>query len=194
MVSPRTGIVIGLRITNPALTLNEIGENVHLSRERVRKILKKAGLPTKRKKFCALCGKERPHATKKWFIKGKLRSLCADCNSLYQERADGRIRNAWITLTCEYCKKHFERRCSVVRHRKKRGQKHIFCGKKCFGAWAGKNSGFVMHPENSGRKKKYNYEAIANFKKMVNVSYSRLGFLIGVDGRTIHIICKRMGT
>ncbi len=55
----RASLVRTIRRADPALTLEQIGRKVGLTRERVRQILADAGLPTKNSRFyhfCVACG------------------------------------------------------------------------------------------------------------------------------------------
>lgn len=114
--------VIALKIYNPEIKATEIAELVGLTRERVRQILNKYGMPTKVSKMhrpCAHCGHDVNHY---------VNLFCS---------AECRYLNFNIELECEVCKEKFYR--SRTRHEinLRRGYQHIYCSKQCQGHYLG---------------------------------------------------------
>ena len=139
-IGARLGICL-TRKENPEMTLQEIGNKFDLSRERVRQILKQMDLPTKHKSFgsiitqtiCPKCGRQKLYRAK----------YCRKCRKelLYE------------FVQCETCRIPIKRRISYTSYMKeRRGYKHIWCSKKCQGKWLANNYGFIVHPENAGKK------------------------------------------
>ncbi len=56
-----------------------------------------------------------------------------------------------VALICHDCGIRFYRARRTHLRSIKLGQKHPFCGRICFGRWAGNNHGFGAHPENAGQ-------------------------------------------
>ncbi len=127
----------------PCLYLQEIGDKVGVSRERVRQVLVKAGITERGKQkrgcfyTCNDCGIL-------YRFNGQCsRNYCRDCYP--KHRLDH-----WATLVCEVCGTDFRRRIHEVRAAFcKLGYEHIFCGKPCQGVWLGKR--------NHGRRRKSKY-------------------------------------
>jgi len=121
--------VKNIRRNNPCATLQVIGDEVGLSRERVRQILKKEGLTTAHyiespyKFFCPECGKPT-----RWKFCNK------QCRDKY----------LYIPVTCDNCGKINYRLQSTVLYRVKNKLNlyngHYFCNKRCQGQWMGKQN------------------------------------------------------
>jgi len=107
--------IFTLREENPEWTLDAIGKEVGVTRERVRQILKKRGLPTKAKrtpKLCAACN-IRIEASRKF--------CSPEC----------RKKNSSITFTCSFCGVDVTWARSVYNAQKRRGYKNIHCSRVC---------------------------------------------------------------
>ena len=118
--------VLELRETNPSLAAVRIAEILNITRERVRQILKKEGLPThipRHYGFCAVCSQDMP-AT-------RTRYCSAEC----------RIVATRVTITCTFCGNSKTLRRSAYNAQVKRGYKHMYCSVKCRqrGNWAFRN-------------------------------------------------------
>ena len=101
---PKVNPIIALRQANPDMVLREIGEIVGLTRERVRQILKREGLPTSTYRpvlFC-FCGKETLLTQSRYRSK-----YCSD--ACQAEAAAKRHEATLSTLTCETCGGTFQR-------------------------------------------------------------------------------------
>ena len=118
--------IIALRWTNPCLTLQAIGDQVGVSRERVRQILKRTGLPTKHYKqtyTCIVCRNIITHCGNKYFCSQK-------CRMKYHR----------IPVECNYCGKIIKRRISEILHYSDKIQRNYsYCNRTCFGKWLGYN-------------------------------------------------------
>lgn len=124
-------------------TLESIAEQVDLSRERVRQIVKKFEIPTPKRTrkpttetaFCEPCGKEflRKRGTKKKYCSPKCRSMA--------QSHKPHSHYGVITLVCDGCGKTFERNSHAhqigIWLAKKQGResKRNFCTPKCYAAF-----------------------------------------------------------
>lgn len=134
--------VVALRLKHREYTSARIGQEVGLCRERVRQILKKAGLSTKVICHCYFCGQafnqKELRATSIMVEKGngRIGKKIFQCTSCAKRRKKER----WIILECEVCHKKFERRRSKVQQAIKLGYQHTRCSDRCKGTWLGLNS------------------------------------------------------
>ncbi len=145
VLSKTDHIVIDQRIHNPCATLEAIGKEADVCRERVRQILNKYNMPTKAIFIpkhglwqCVNCGKS---------FAGKNESQ----NKLYCSRRCRGIHNR-LVLECPICSKQFLRRKTVLMRQMKDRKyvtKSVFCSRHCFGLWLAANHGFRAHPENA---------------------------------------------
>ena len=126
------GKIIVKRLYDPYATLQSIGDSVNTTREYVRQVLKKHRLPTRHvmtkeqrsRLFCPKCGRPKNPQAK----------LCAKCYH----------NEIWTTIACDECAIEFPIRVKDLKYRREvRGYKHIWCSKKCHGAWFAKNYGWV---------------------------------------------------
>lgn len=123
------GLVVALRQKNPCLTLQEVGDTVGVSRERVRQILAAEGRPTRRSyaHTCQSCGKRTEQENKL--------GLCQACKTLLWTFAD-------IPCFCG-CGKIVRKRVAVIANNARHGgQGRVFYNRTCFGRWAGRNRGW----------------------------------------------------
>ncbi len=137
-----------IRIKNPCLTLEQIGERTGVSRERVRQILAEEGLPTK-------------HQGERIGSKGRKIISCLNCGRPTPNNKYCSIPCQWIythpLVECHQCHKLF-RKAQTDILRKGMEHKYYFCNRKCLGHWLAENYGwgaFPEHgkyPENEGRK------------------------------------------
>ena len=107
--------VFALREEHPDWTLDAIGQEVGVTRERVRQILKKGGMPTKAKRtprLCSVC-KIRVETSRKF------------CSS------ECRKKNSSITFQCSFCGIDVTWARSVYNAQKRRGYKNIHCSREC---------------------------------------------------------------
>jgi endogenous inhibitor of DNA gyrase (YacG/DUF329 family) len=174
--------VIAIRKANPCATLQTIGNQVGVSRERVRHLLNDAHLPTthfKQKYLCVVCGSEIEERDRRQ----RHSPFCSnECSHKYHN----------VTLSCDFCGKSFERNVSdtLMYHcRPNKKQVGIFCSRKCFGKWAGKTYGFVAHPENCNRDgypPKYDYSKIDQLH-LEGLSYAEIGHRLNIPLRSIYM-------
>lgn len=115
-----------IRIANPELTLDQIGDTFNVTRERIRQVLVGLELPTKAKRHirwvpCPNCGKPIHH-----------RRFCSmECLSAY----------CLIEVSCEVCGESILRNRKERTYRRDNGYEHTFCSKVCQGKWLGTNYG-----------------------------------------------------
>lgn len=174
--------VIELKNDNRFITQVEIGNEVGVSRERVRQILNKVGLNNaseirekkKRERTCAYCGNPRSRNNHKY---------CSRACACKAHRVD---------VTCEECGSTVNRTLSETKvyENYRNRHKHFFCDRVCFGKWVGKNYGFGTYPEHTGRTRKYDYEKIINMKES-GYGNKVIAGMIGAPEGTIACIIHR---
>ena len=94
VLADRRQLIFDYRESHPHATLQVIGEEFGISRERVRQILKKAGKATKADRIykthpCSDCGEP---------VRASLKPRCPDCSNAWR-------KNRITTLACSYCGK-----------------------------------------------------------------------------------------
>ena len=111
--------VLQYRRKNPNMRTSEIGKLVGLTRERVRQLLKEAGLSTrvasKPQRYCSIC--EKP-------VSGET-ITCRPCIQ----------SEAWITVLCATCGGDKAVRKSTHRYRQKEESNYnnkYYCNRECF--------------------------------------------------------------
>ena len=116
--------IVCLRSANPEMKAAHIAREIGISREAVRQILNKIGLPTKVGiapiLLCEFCKVEN-------ISRGNSKFCSRKCY------ADSR----YIYLKCMDCGIDFKRREKLHATNLKRGQIFIFCGRSCFGRYFG---------------------------------------------------------
>jgi len=104
-----------LKREHPDFTLEQIAEQVGMTKEGVRWHLKREGMPTKRvHRRCANCGAP---------IFRKDRRFCSS-----RCRWDSRR----VVLACDWCGKRFAKGRWEARAKERKGYKHCFCSRDCF--------------------------------------------------------------
>lgn len=206
-------------------SLQQIGDEVGRSRERVRQILEehygdteiRGFITTKELAKLAGCPRDviyklikhglikTTYSSKKhrlWDLKTvpsvievieKERAHCEVCGKLIKwGKRCKEHRN--VKLTCFECGKEFEMLYQDYVNRLKRGYEHFFCGRKCFGKYAGRNFGFRVHPpfgiSRLGQNRKYNYEEIYELAKK-GVTGIEISERLNIPGGTIYRILRR---
>jgi len=133
----RNEIVI-LRKENPGMTLREIGELVHRTRERVRQILSSEDVETRSAKrvenanrpnpICRVCHKEFTAIKDK-----KKKVYCRECMSNGAWNVDMGLRRRRIPridVPCTYCSTIVNIRETLYK-RKQKKHKNLFCSSSC---------------------------------------------------------------
>lgn len=162
-------IVDMLRRTKPNgkfySTLEEVGDRFSMTRERVRQIGGKAGLPSRTQVW---------HQTQQSIRDNAPDCLIAHCGNTVKiittqgskrvgYSATGRCADHGrdvVLITCTFCGKVTERESYTVKAGnrpnkvRRKPQEQWFCDKTCQGKYIGENHGFVAHPENSGRNRR----------------------------------------
>ena len=175
----RKKVVIALRKSNPCATLEEIGQDVNVSRERVRQILNKANLPTRKHLVINLCnncgGNIRRYNRNQQFCN-------KECRRAYSR----------IQIACSFCGALKEYRAKEVTwniEHNGRSSDLFFCSKQCQGKWLGKNhgikkgAGYFPHLE----ARKYNHEGIL-YLKSLGWSYRAISESTNVSVKAIYQI------
>ena len=143
--SENRALIIQARISNPCATLEGIAQQVNLTRERVRQVLKKAGLPTRgyvQRYVCLNCGKVKkknsPYCNKKCRHEyTHIKVACIQCGVLTEHNAKNLL---W-----------------QIEHKRRSTDKY-FCSHQCQGRWLGENYGF--QPGYRGGQRKHDWDAI----------------------------------
>ena len=110
---------IALKESQPYLTLPAIAQKLGVTKQRIFRILKEAGLPTKglyqRKKlvYCPVCNNPTPNKQK----------VC-------QGKCKEEIKFVWVE--CEFCHLQFKRKKRIIKDSYRRGYLHIFCSTGCY--------------------------------------------------------------
>jgi len=100
--------VIELRVNNPRATLQQIGDNRHISRERVRQILQEEGLPTGAEvdrvfKFCKTCGKRLAQINKAGYCQKHLKDGITHCPSGHPYNEENTHTDSNGNRKCRVC-------------------------------------------------------------------------------------------
>jgi MYM-type Zinc finger with FCS sequence motif len=116
--------VLEILAEDPDIPYSNIGDEVGVSRERVRQIARQCGYPPrsckgKPGKTCPACGKI--------FYKKNNTYCSTECGYKSRRRK--------IVLNCHQCGKSIERTPGTMRSR----SGYYFCDRACFGRWTGKN-------------------------------------------------------
>ena len=126
-----------LRIMHPGYTLQEIGREAGVTRERARQVLAMEGLSTFSERtymhVCPKCG-ERMGAEPK--------TQCLECTR----------KEMWIDVKCNWCGKDIKRRKHIHKYRTEvnthgRYKGNYYCNRTCLGHWLGKNHGVQTRTE-----------------------------------------------
>lgn len=144
------------------------------------------GLPLKRiKRWCRNCGK---------LLVGDRKEFCSP--KCYHEAHT-------VPLECSECGTIFYRRQSQVLYHLNhplssngKPQERFFCNKKCFGRWAGKNYGFVAHPENvlgGGSPRKWDYSKVYELRDSTGWGGMKISRELGIPNQTVYSILKKRG-
>jgi len=166
--------VVQMRIDNPGATLQDIGDKIGVSRQRVHRILEKHNLPTKHysQKLlyeCSVCGKISSH------------EFCSiECQKKWHQ----------IIVECTNCGKLFTRSESELLGHYRNS---LFCSRECFGKWISERYGFKAHPENCGRHKQWDYSLVSKTRLETGYGARRLSRLLNIPDGTINGIlgkCK----
>src|SRR3972149_10314595 len=126
--------LIKLRQENPCLTLQALGDIIHRSRERVRQLLAKNNVATKRislpKYQCQQCHRKIAKDNKSGF--------CRQCKH----------PNTYMDIPCFHCGKIVHRQIAAIKNNLTRGgHGNVFCDKSCFGKYIAAKTGFTVYPE-----------------------------------------------
>lgn len=164
-----------LRKLRPCLPAAEIARQVGISRERVRQILSKLGLPTDTRvsRLCIVCSK----------------------------RLNGKANYKYCSKDCQYQDSHILVRCDNCGNLKQVGKSHIitqtkryqhfFCSKYCRSQWAGNHYGFGIHKKHgSGSPRKWDWELVWNTHIETGFGCNRLSRLLNIPLGTISYILR----
>ena len=122
----RKSEIIKMKIDSPERTLESIGDEVGVSRERVRQVLSKEGIKTSKDvPTCADCGVVlHPSVVKPYTNPKTNQRYCKNC----------RHSMLYGTYKCDTCGKEVKRKKSQIRNRQ---QRHVFCDRTCLGKYVG---------------------------------------------------------
>lgn len=106
--------VAQVRVNNPRATLQEIGDNFCISRERVRQILKEEGLPTAAEvdrilKFCKTCGKKLKPVNKTGYCQQHLRDGITHCPQGHPYNEENTYIDKRGLRACRACARDYKR-------------------------------------------------------------------------------------
>lgn len=169
---------IRLRKDNPCLTSSDIGRELGVTRERIRQILARDALPTRRlhqEYVCQQCGTT---------IQQPRRFCSLKCRFEYNHPV----------IECDQCGKLFRRDTSKIlaSARNPLSFGRFFCNRHCLGKYRGLHSGFAAHPEftRRPRQRKYDYDAI--WQKHIETGYGavRLARLLHIPEPSTYAILR----
>ena len=162
-------IVDMLRRTKPEggfyWTLEDVGDRFGITRERVRQIGSKAGLPSRTQVWRQEQQRIRNNAPDCLILhcNNPVKIVTVHGSSRIGYSATGRCVDHGrdvVLITCAFCGKVTERESYVVKQGdrpnkvRRKPQEQWFCNKICQGKYIGEHHGFTAHPENSGRNKR----------------------------------------
>lgn len=161
---PSKSIPEALRVETPSLC-GSVRLLAAIFGENENRLLERYGLSSRfPKQHCIQCGA---------IHKSKTTPYCQKCNS-------------WIEVECDECGIHFKRlKSDLIAGISKQGYKHIFCSSQCNGRHAGKHYGFAVHPENSGRKRKWDYAQVYQLKDYLGWGGVNIGRALGIPSSTV---------
>ena len=142
--------IIELRTTYPEMTLSAIGNEVSLTRERVRQILVKAKLPTsslnghttksKPIKPCKQCGSTNKQLTNRHSTYCSIKCFKIGLVNARKQKRDNNPYH-WTTYQCAYCGN--DKTIKTTRYKiQKRKYQNQYCSRSCniIAQWADANS------------------------------------------------------
>ena len=180
-VAVRRANILRMRRSNPCVTLQVIGDEFGVTRERVRQILLEEGKPTvayRQTYLCTQCGKD-VGVVPKLFCSPK-------CRHEYGH----------IKIACTYCGQLKEYNVKqlvwYIKHGR-HGTDFFFCSKRCQGRWLVENHGFTAHPENAmlGHRK-YDWSKVYALRDETGWGAVRIGRALGISESGVSkILAKR---
>ena len=177
---------VELRNQHPEFKLIDIAKECHVTRERIRQILKAEELPTRhalKTRYCKYCGLELP-----------VRPVRRYCSESCRNAA---IAAKQVILTCEYCGSPYTKPKALYNSILRRGRHTSrFCCNRCQGLWLAKNHGFPAHPENKGSNKtkgirKWDENEIIEMRKQ-GKTYREIKEAIGIPYCTLSSYITRL--
>lgn len=101
-----------------------------------------------------------------------------------------------VTAVCSECERTFEIQVSQLVPRNYRSQTgHLFCGRKCFGSYAGRTYGFVTHPANirlgALAVLKWDRNEIHALRESTGWGATRIGRHLGIPVSTVSYILHK---
>jgi predicted RNA-binding Zn-ribbon protein involved in translation (DUF1610 family) len=137
-------------------TDSEIAREIGISRERVRQLRVKLGVPrnVKLSNRCFDCGKPMRAGRKR----------CPECHQAFKDAQ-------WASMRCDNCGKEYVIRASRARAKSKKGSKYDFCSKRCQGLYAASHWGFIRRPP----PRKYTCPVCGNKMRRAGPSFFRKG-------------------
>lgn len=122
--SERNQKLVAYAMANPCVSLQTIGDHYGISRERVRKIIERAG-------------EHKSHARRLPIF------LCALCEKPTESKGGICIRCRWVELPCVNCGEMVRRRTASLTYpsRQQRYKGRVFCDRHCFYSWSGRTHG-----------------------------------------------------
>ena len=139
-IPARAAQAASLRCEHADWTLERIGVEMHLTKERVRQLLNAAGARTCRERpvgLCKHCGGALPMGR---------RAYCS--SQCYFDATHS-------TVYCDWCGGAITRLASLNKsypHLRNHQRRKHFCDRTCRGRWLGHSHGFGTHPEQTGSK------------------------------------------
>lgn len=173
--------IVAARAANPCATLEQLGHNAGVSRQRAAQILKAEGVSTKafhpRPEYeCLNCGQT---------------FISYSTNLMYCSPAC-RSEGLTVRVECHQCGQLFVRSKAQIIATTSRGfSGHLFCSKQCQGSWLGANYGSGTPSNRGGMRRKWDYDEVYAVADASGWGPSKISRHLNIPVPTVSVILHR---